>query len=55
MRYEREGKHYDRAVLRHLVATGQARHYPGPDVYVVTTEDGTFGVRPHQVIDLPQV
>jgi hypothetical protein len=48
--YERDGKHYDFAVLTHLVETGEATFYEGPSIYVIKTEDGTVAVRPHQVI-----
>jgi hypothetical protein len=48
--YERETKHYDFAVLTHLVETGQATFFEGPGIFVVKTEDGTVAVRPHQVI-----
>lgn len=48
--YDREGKHYDFAVLTHLVETGEATFYDGPGIYVIKTEDGTVAVRPHQVI-----
>lgn len=51
--YARETKHYDRAVLTHLVETGQASFFDGPGIYVIKTEDGTVAVRPHQIIDLP--
>jgi hypothetical protein len=52
--YDRETKHYDRAVLTHLVETGQAQYYPAQGgIYVVKTESGTVAVRAHQVIDLP--
>jgi hypothetical protein len=52
-RYEREGKHYDIAVLTHLVEKGEATFYDGPGIYVIKTEDGTVAVRPHQVISMP--
>lgn len=48
--YERDTKHYDFAVLTHLVETGQATFFEGPGIFVVKTEDGTVAVRPHQVI-----
>lgn len=49
--YDRDTKHYDRVVIEHLVATGQATFYPGANAYVVKTEDGTFAVRSHQIVD----
>jgi hypothetical protein len=52
-RYERDGKHYDIAVLTHLVEKGEATFYDGPGIYVIKTEDGTVAVRPHQVISIP--
>lgn len=52
-RYDRETKHYDRAVLTHLVEIGQATYFAAPDVYVVKTEDGTFAVRSHQIVTIP--
>jgi hypothetical protein len=48
--YDRETKHYDFALLSHLVETGQATFFEGPAIYVIKTEDGTVAVRPHQVI-----
>jgi hypothetical protein len=48
--YERDTKHYDFAVLTHLVETGQATFFEGPGIFVIKTEDGTVAVRPHQVI-----
>lgn len=52
--YDRDTKHYDRAVLTHLVETGQAQYYPAQGgIYVIKTEDGTVAVRPHQIIDRP--
>ena len=48
--YERDGKHYDFAVLTHLVETGEATFFDGPGIYVLKTEDGTVAVRPHQVV-----
>lgn len=48
--YERDAKHYDFAVLTHLVETGQASFFDGPGIFVVKTENGTVAVRPHQVI-----
>lgn len=52
--YARETKHYDRAVLTHLVDTGEARYYPAQGgIWVIKTEDGTVAVRAHQVIDIP--
>lgn len=48
--YERETKHYDFALLSHLLETGQATFFEGPSIYVIKTEDGTVAVRPHQVI-----
>lgn len=48
--YDRETKHYDFALLSHLVETGQATFFDGPSIYVIKTEDGTVAVRPHQVI-----
>lgn len=53
--YERETKHYDRVVLDHLVATGQATFFAAANTYVVKTEDGTFAVRPHQIVETPVV
>lgn len=49
--YDRDAKHYDRVVLDHLVATGQATFFAAANTYVVKTEDGSFAVRPHQVVD----
>lgn len=49
--YDRDTKHFDRAVIEHLVATGQATFFAGANAYVVKTEDGTFAVRPHQIVD----
>lgn len=52
--YAREAKHYDRAVLTHLVETGQAQYYPAQGgIYVIKIEDGTVAVRQHQIIDRP--
>lgn len=51
--YEREGKHYDFALLSHLVETGQATFFEGPSIFVIKTEDGTVAVRPHQVLFTP--
>lgn len=51
--YDRETKHYDFAVLTHLVETGQATFFEGPGIYVIKTEDGTVAVRPHQVVFTP--
>ena len=48
--YDRDGKHYDFALLTHLVEIGEATFYDGPSIYVIKTEDGTVAVRPHQVI-----
>lgn len=48
--YERDGKHYDFALLTHLVEIGEATFYEGPSIFVIKTEDGTVAVRPHQVI-----
>jgi hypothetical protein len=48
--YERDGKHYDFALLTHLVEIGEATFYDGPSIFVIKTEDGTVAVRPHQVI-----
>lgn len=50
--YARETKHFDRTVIAHLVETGQATFFPGADVYVVKTEEGTVAVRPHQIIEI---
>lgn len=50
-RYDRETKHYDRNVLAAMVADGAATYFEAADVYVVKTEEGTFAVRPHQIID----
>lgn len=50
-RYDRETKHYDRNVLAAMVAAGEATYFTAPDIYVVKTEEGTFAVRPHQIID----
>lgn len=53
--YDRETKHYDRAVLTHLVDIGEAQYYPAQGgIYVIKTEDGTVAVRPHQIIDMPR-
>ena len=48
--YDRDGHHFDFALLTHLVEIGEATFYEGPSIYVVKTESGTFAVRPHQVI-----
>ena len=49
--YERDGKHYDFALLSHLVKTGQATFFEGPGIFVIKTEEhNTIAVRPHQVI-----
>lgn len=48
--YDRDAKHYDFALLTHLVETGQGSFFEGPGIYVIKTEDGTVAVRPHQVI-----
>ncbi len=48
--YDRDTKHYDFAVLTHLVETGEATFYEGPGIFVIKTEDGTVAVRPNQVI-----
>jgi hypothetical protein len=49
--YERDGKHYDFALLSHLVETGQATFFEGPGIFVIRTEEhNTIAVRPHQVI-----
>lgn len=52
--YARETKHFDRTVLAHLVDTGQAQKFSTVqgDIFVVKTEEGTFAVRPHQVIEI---
>lgn len=47
--YDRDGKHYDFALLTHLVEIGEATFYEGPSIFVIKTEDGTVAVRPHQV------
>lgn len=50
--YDRDTKHYDRAVLNHLVEIGEASFFETAGVYVVKTEDGTFAVRPHQIVEI---
>lgn len=51
--YDRDTKHYDRVVLDHLVAVGQAQYYPAQGgIYVIKTEDGTVAVRQHQIIEI---
>jgi hypothetical protein len=51
--YERDGKHYDFALLTHLVEIGEATFFEGPSIFVIKTEDGTVAVRPHQVFFRP--
>lgn len=49
--YARDAQHYDRTVLAHLVETGQATFFAAANTYVVKTENGSFAVRPHQIVD----
>ena len=51
--YERDGKHYDFALLSHLLEIGEATFFEGPSIFVIKTEDGIVAVRPHQVFFRP--
>ena len=50
--YDRDTKHYHRAVIDHLVETGEATYFEAADVYVIKSDEGTFAVRSHQIIDI---
>ncbi len=40
--YDRDTKHYDFALLSHLVETGQATFFEGPAIYVIKTEESSW-------------
>jgi len=51
--YARQDRHFDLTWLKAAVKDGHAKTYETNKgtVYVVTTDEGTFAVRPHQIND----
>lgn len=47
--YARQETRWDLDLLKMLVQAGDAKEFPN-GIYVVKTDDGSFAVRPHQII-----